>query len=134
MVAIFWGSRNVERSGCQLGDRLHPRSTYAGPQIFNYDRGNWGCCRTFPSMGHYRIYQLDPSDHVTAGFSVECGSDAAALRAARALLELQQSAGVEVWQSTNRLAHLSLEAQPLWDQRREEWMAVAPPLNTKTTS
>ena len=31
MVAIFWGSRNVERSGCQLGGRLHPRSTYAGP-------------------------------------------------------------------------------------------------------
>ena len=85
-------------------------------------------------MGHYRIYQLDPSDHVTAGFSVECGSDAAALRAARALLELEQSAGVEVWQNANRLAHLSLEAQPLWDQRREEWMAVAPPLNTKTTS
>jgi hypothetical protein len=63
-------------------------------------------------MGHYRIYQLDPSDHVTAGFSVEC----------------------EVWKSANRLAHLSLEAQPLWDQRREEWMAVAPPLNPKTTS
>jgi hypothetical protein len=47
---------------------------------------------------------------------------------------LEQSAGVEVWKSANRLAHLSLEAQPLWDQRREEWMAVAPPLNPKTTS
>ena len=56
-------------------------------------------------MGHYRIYQLDPSDHITAGFSVECGSDAAALRAARILLE--RSAGVEVWKSANRLAHLS---------------------------
>ena len=82
-------------------------------------------------MGHYRIYQLDPSDHITAGFSVECGSDAAAVRAARTLLE--RSAGVEVWKSANRLAHLSLEAQPLWDQRREEWMVVAPPLNPKTT-
>jgi hypothetical protein len=83
-------------------------------------------------MGHYRIYQLDPSGHVTAGYSVECGSDAAALRAARALLELEQSAGVEVWKGANRLAHLSLEAQPLWDQWREERMAVAWPLNPKT--
>jgi hypothetical protein len=84
-----------------------PALNLCWPQNLNYDRGNWGCCRTFPSMGHYRIYQLDPSDHVTAGFSVECGSDAAALRAARALLELEQSAGVEVWKSANRLAHLS---------------------------
>jgi hypothetical protein len=50
--------------------------------------------RMFPSMGHYRIYQLDPSDHITAGFSVECGSDAAAMHAHRTLLE--RSAGVEV--------------------------------------
>jgi hypothetical protein len=76
--------------------------------------------------------QRYPSDHITAGFSVECGSDAAALRTARTLLE--RSTGVEVWKSANRLAHLSLEAQPLWDQRREEWMAIAPPLNPKTTS
>jgi hypothetical protein len=80
-------------------------------------------------MGHYRIYQLDPANHITPGFSVECGSDAAALRSARALLELERSAGVEVWKSADRLAHLSLEAQPLWDQRREQWMTVAPPLN-----
>ena len=72
-------------------------------------------------MGHYRIYQLDPSDHIMAGFSVECGSDAAALRAARILLE--RSAGVEVWKSANRLAHLSPEARLLWDQQREKWMA-----------
>ncbi len=72
-------------------------------------------------MGHYRIYQLDPSDHITAGFSVECGSDAAAMRAARTLLE--RSAGVEVWKSNHRLAHLSPEARQLWDQLREEWMA-----------
>jgi hypothetical protein len=75
----------------------------------------------FPAMGHYRIYQLDPSDHITAGFSVECGSDAAALRAARTLLE--RSAGVEVWKSANRLAHLSPEARLLWERRRKEWMA-----------
>ena len=56
-------------------------------------------------MGHYRIYQLDPSDDIAAAFSVECGSDTAAMRAARTLLE--RSAGVEVWKSSNRLAHLS---------------------------
>jgi len=48
-------------------------------------------------MDHYRFYQLDTSDHITAGYSVECGSDAAALRAARTLLE--RAAGVEVWKS-----------------------------------
>jgi hypothetical protein len=71
-------------------------------------------------MGLYRIYQLDPFDHITVGFSVECGSDAAALRAARTLLE--RSIGVEVWKSDNRLAHLSPEARLLWDQRRKEWI------------
>ena len=72
-------------------------------------------------MGHYRIYQLDPSDHITAGFSVECGSDAVAMRAARTLLE--RSAGVEVWKSNNCIAHLSAQARQLWDQLREDWMA-----------
>jgi hypothetical protein len=72
-------------------------------------------------MGHYRIYQLDPSDHITAGFSVECGSDAAAMRAARTLLE--RSDGVEVWKSTNCIAHLSREARLLWDKQRKAWMA-----------
>ena len=81
-------------------------------------------------MGHYRIYQLDPSDHITAGFSVECGSDAAAMHAARTLLE--RSAGVEVWKSNNCIAHLSPEARLLWDQLRKEWLApclagAAPP-------
>ena len=71
-------------------------------------------------MGHYRFYELDPSDHITAGFSVECGSDAAAMRAARTLLE--RSAGVEVWKSNHCIAHLSPEAQ-LWHQLRQEWMA-----------
>jgi hypothetical protein len=75
----------------------------------------------FGNMGHYRIYQLDPSDHITAGFSVECGSDAAAMRAARTLLE--RSAGVEVWKSANCLAHLSPEARLLWDRVRKEWVA-----------
>ena len=72
-------------------------------------------------MGLYRIYQLDPSDHITAGFSVECGSDAAALRVARTLLD--RSIGVEVWKSANRLAHLNPEARLLWDQRRKAWLA-----------
>jgi len=64
-------------------------------------RGHRGRRRTFPNMGHYRIYQLDPSDHITAGFSVECESDAAAMRAARTLLE--RSDGVEVWRGDRRV-------------------------------
>jgi len=80
-----------------------------------------GCCRTFASMGHYRIYQLDPSDHITAGFSVECESDAAATRAARTLLE--RSDGVEVWKGDHCVTHLSPEARHLWGRLREGWMA-----------
>jgi hypothetical protein len=72
-------------------------------------------------MGHYRIYQLDPSDHITAGFSVECGSDAAAMRAARTLLE--RSDGVEVWKGDHRVAHLNPEARQLWGGLRDGWMA-----------
>jgi hypothetical protein len=72
-------------------------------------------------MGHYRIYQLDPSDHITAGFSVECESDAEAMRAARTLLE--RSDGVEVWKGDHCVTHLSPEARLLWDQQRKEWMA-----------
>jgi hypothetical protein len=48
-------------------------------------------------MGHYRIYELDPSDHITAGYSVECGSDAAAGPAAvrvQALFSPQKSVAV----------------------------------------
>jgi hypothetical protein len=54
--------------------------------------------------GHYRFYELDPSHHITAGYSVECGSDAEALRAARTL---KRATGVEVWKSNNRVAHLA---------------------------
>ena len=61
-------------------------------------------------MGHYRFYELDPGDHITAGYSVECGSDAAAMRAARTLLE--RSVGVEIWKSNHCVAHLSVEAGP----------------------
>jgi hypothetical protein len=48
-------------------------------------------------MAHYRFYELNPSDHITAGYSVECGSDAEAMRAARTNLE--RAAGVEAWQT-----------------------------------
>jgi hypothetical protein len=87
--------------------------------------GTGTACRTFSSMAHYRIYQLDPSDHITAVFAVECGSDAAALRGGRPLLELEQPAGVEVWQNANRLVRLNQDARQLWDQRREDWLASA---------
>jgi hypothetical protein len=70
-------------------------------------------------MTHYRFYQLDPADHIEAGYSVECASDDAALRAARSLLE--RSAGVELWTGNHCLAHLSMEAKKLWPQLRHDW-------------
>jgi len=85
-------------------------------------------------MGHYRIYQLDPSNHIAAGFSVECGSDAAAVRAARTLLE--RSDGVEVWKGDHRVAHLSPEVRHLWGQLRKGWRIahrVSSPARQSTT-
>jgi hypothetical protein len=72
----------------------------------------------------YRFYELDPANHIVAGHSVECGSDDAALRAARTLL--QRSAGVEVWRSNQRLARLSSGAKRLWRQIRRDWMSRSP--------
>jgi hypothetical protein len=70
-------------------------------------------------MGHYRFYELDPSDQIKAGHSLECGSDAEARRAACMLLD--RVAGVEVWKSERCVAHITTGR--LWDQLRENWMA-----------
>ena len=51
-------------------------------------------------MIHYRIYALDYSAHVAAGYSVECRSDADAMRAAGRLLQRELATAVEVWQGT----------------------------------
>jgi hypothetical protein len=67
-------------------------------------------------MDHYRFYKLDPSDHIMAGYSVECGSDDEAMRAARTLLE--RAVGVEVWKNSNCVAHLNADARHLWHQLR----------------
>jgi hypothetical protein len=55
-------------------------------------------------MRHYRFYELDPADHITAGYSVDCPSDADAMRAAGRLL--QRVPVVEVWEDTRCIAHL----------------------------
>jgi len=55
---------------------------------------------------HYRFYEVDADDHVVAGYSVECRSDAAAMQAAHRLLQ-QRSADVEVWQATRPVGRLS---------------------------
>ena len=72
-------------------------------------------------MSHYRFYELDFADHIKVGYSVECGSDAAAIRAARTLLE--RSARVEVWNNNKCVAHLGADARPLWPQMREGWIS-----------
>jgi len=57
-------------------------------------------------MNHYRFYELDHSEHIEAGYSVECGSDADAVRAASRLLENSPAAAVEVWQGPGRVIQL----------------------------
>jgi len=59
---------------------------------------------------HYRIYQLDTADHIMAGHSLVCGSDAEAMDAACRFAE--QAASVEVWQSARRVASLSSGSGP----------------------
>jgi hypothetical protein len=57
---------------------------------------------------HYRIYQLDTADHILAGHSIVCRSDAEAMDAACRLAE--QAAAVEVWEGTRRIGCLSIAA------------------------
>ena len=59
---------------------------------------------------HYRIYQLDTADHILAGHSIVCQSDAEAMDAACRFAE--QAAAVEVWESTRRVACLSSGSGP----------------------
>jgi hypothetical protein len=125
-TAAYFRQSSAEQPAASKALRFAIADRDAGPLLhvraptLSFSSGNQGCGRTFPSMGHYRIYQLDPSDHITAGFSVECGSDAAAMRAARTLLE--RSAGVEVWKSSNCLAHLSPAGRG-WAALRNPWSA-----------
>ena len=48
------------------------------------------------TMGHYRINELDPADHIVDGYSVMCRSDRAALAMASKGAE-NHAAAVEVW-------------------------------------
>ena len=61
---------------------------------------------TFRGLNHYRFYELDHSDHIEADYSVECGSDADAVRTAGRLLEHSPAAAVEVWQGPGRVIQL----------------------------
>ena len=89
-------------------------------------------CRTLSSMAQYRIYELDPSDHITAGYTIECGSEADAMRAAGRLLQREPAAAVEVWQGIGRIGRL--RAGGPWTRLRIQWIdPVAPPLNRRTT-
>jgi len=54
---------------------------------------------------HYRIYQLDTADHILAGHSIVCRSDAEAMDAACRFAE--QAVAIEVWESARRVGRLS---------------------------
>jgi hypothetical protein len=54
---------------------------------------------------HYRIYQLDTADHILAGHSIVCRSDAEAMDAACRFAE--QAIAIEVWESARRVGRLS---------------------------
>src|SRR5262249_19696881 len=58
------------------------------------------------AIAHYRIYELDPAaDHILAGYSLMCASDAATLLAACRLGE-RRAVAVEVWESRQCVARL----------------------------
>ena len=74
----------------------------------------------FPNMGHYRFYELSPSDHITAGHSIECGSDDEAI--ARLAHSWNGPPGSRSGRATTASGHLSADARHLWGQLREDWM------------
>jgi hypothetical protein len=79
---------------------------------------------TFRGVNHYRFYELDHSDHIEAGYSVECGSDADAVRAAGRLLENSPAASVEVWQGPGRVIQLR---SGMWQRFLRRWNRFARP-------
>jgi hypothetical protein len=56
-------------------------------------------------MALYRIYRLDPADHITDAYPVECRSDDVALNVARRVW--QWAASVEVWKDSRRVVRLT---------------------------
>jgi hypothetical protein len=81
---------------------------------------------------HYRIYELDPADHIVEGYSVMCGSDTAALTMA-SKGAANAVAAVEVWERDRRVARFGPDTP--WGRLRRQWIGqpVAPPLNRRTT-
>jgi hypothetical protein len=71
-------------------------------------------------MGHYRIYELDPADHIVDGYSVVCRSDSAALVMASKGAE-NFAAAVEVWESSRRVARL--DPVTPWERLRNKQSA-----------
>jgi hypothetical protein len=60
------------------------------------------------AIANYRIYELDPADHILTGYTLVCGSDADALIAAHRLRD-QRTTAVEVWESARFVAHPSAD-------------------------
>jgi hypothetical protein len=84
------------------------------------------------TMGHYRIYELDPAGHIVDGYSVMCRSDAAALAMASKGAE-NWAAAVEVWESTRHVARL--DSVTPWHRLRRQWtgQSAASPLDPSGT-
>jgi hypothetical protein len=74
------------------------------------------------SVAHYRIYELDPADHIVDGYSVMCRSDAAALAMASSGAE-GRTIAVEVWESSRRVARL--DPVTPWARLRRQWTGQA---------
>jgi hypothetical protein len=69
------------------------------------------------TAAHYRIYEFDPADHIVAGYSVICRSDAAALTMASKCAE-NSAASVEVWERSRRVARLGPDTP--WGRLRRQ--------------
>ena len=74
-------------------------------------------------MTHYRFYEIDARDHVSAGHSAECPSDEAAMGAARRLARQRHVAVIEVWQSARRIGRVrAAQAMMIWRELRRRWV------------
>ncbi len=76
-------------------------------------------------MTHYRFYEIDVADHVSAGYSVDCPSDEAAMSAARRLAQHRSAAVmmIEVWRSAQQIGRVrAVQAMMIWREMRRQWL------------
>jgi hypothetical protein len=70
------------------------------------------------TVANYRIYEIDPANHVTDDYSVVCRSDTAALAMASNGAD-NRAAAVDVWEGDRHVVRL--DPVTPWNRLRRQW-------------